>query len=170
VGLWGKASSPLRRGWDAKPPGPRIPSLETSKGRSVTCCGPFSSYWSSSRWRSSSFAAPAGPEPVGAAVEAVANRVPARLANHPESARAPVGYGPPHAAVRVPPIRPGRRRGVDVLAFRPPVGRPSSSERSALRSRRKRRRISTAGVWYKHPSVANDARVLRYTRPLKGAL
>ncbi len=34
--------------------------------------------------------------------------------------------------------------------------------------------IGTPGVThqakYKHPSVANDARVLRYTRPLKGAL
>jgi hypothetical protein len=36
VGFSGQSLVASATGWDAKPPGPRIPSLETSKGRSLT--------------------------------------------------------------------------------------------------------------------------------------
>jgi len=71
----GKASSHPRRGWDAKPPlDPGFLRLRQTRDGASQCCGPFSSYWSSSRWRYSSFAASAAAEPVGAAVAAVASR------------------------------------------------------------------------------------------------
>ena len=79
----GKASSHPRLGRDAKPPvDPGFLRLRQTRDGASLCCGPFSSYWSSSRWRYSSFAASA--ERVGAAVAAVASRCPESLANHPD--------------------------------------------------------------------------------------
>jgi hypothetical protein len=63
---------------------------------------------------------------------------------HVASAHAADRYGLPHAGLR--------RHSAHACGW--------SSRQEGLRPRRK----------YKHPSVANDARVLRYTRPLKGAL
>ena len=69
----GMASSHPRRGWDAKPPmDPGFLRLRQARDGASQCCGPFSSYWSSSRWCYSSFAASA--EQVGAVVAAVASR------------------------------------------------------------------------------------------------
>jgi hypothetical protein len=48
--------------------------------------------------------------------------------------------------------------------------RPSSRCPDGMSSTHATLRVTQRVLWQKHPSVANDARVLRYTRPLKGAL
>ncbi len=67
MGFWGRASSHPRRGWDAKPPQDLgFLRLRQARNGASPCCGPFWSYWSSSRSRYSSLAAHAA---VGAASE-----------------------------------------------------------------------------------------------------